>query len=119
MMTLQEGADPREVREAFERVLDDLGLQPLTGVDAVRIVVAAIAARIAAGEIAPEIAADEIWRVSSSLPLRSRPNALIGLASEWEADLDTDGRGAIQDQIVAAASELLVEWKREFPDLPL
>jgi hypothetical protein len=90
----------------------------LTGEDAVRIVVAAIAARIAAGEIAPEIGADEIWRVSSSLPIQSRPNALIGLASEWE-DVDTEVRGAIREQMVETASELLVEWKREFPELPL
>lgn len=108
----------RDVRELVDGFLGDLGLQPLSADDAIRSVIAGIAAQVVAGEIAPENGADEIWRLAAPLPMDDRPKGLIGLASQWE-DSPKVRDAEVRADIVQAALEHIALWQEEFPSLPL
>ena len=95
LLTIQAPSDPRDMRAMVDAVILGLDLEPLSLEDATRTVVAEVAERIVFGSIEPEDGATEIWRLSSTLPVATRPNALIGLRSEWE-DVTNDGHPALQ-----------------------
>ncbi|WP_432486222.1 hypothetical protein [Kineococcus esterisolvens] len=101
-----DGADPRQVHDAFSTALDELGVPVLSEKQAHWQMAHAWAQAAVDGTLAPYEAARRIWRHACS-PL-GHPDALAafaGLASEWE-DAPAH-RAACEADIVAAAHRLL------------
>jgi hypothetical protein len=102
------GQNPRDVRDSrdlFIRALEELNLPAPDPTTAIRLLVRSTAAQIVAGDISPQNGARWLWQASDRVEDEGDLRVFIGLSSY--ADDHPEDIRTIDDQIVAAATELL------------